>query len=228
MNLSDIQQGWKSEIEEMFLEIKLREHELKIREEELERKSVQQREKEDRLRELERQLAEKEKDLAVRELSIALKQLNAKNSVSNIPAQAPPPELKKRRRAGLLKNLLRSSSNNASHNSPYNNHNKSMEISTPVDFKHFLSVQPDYLKSSSSGGVDEERTPSSLDKNYLLKLNSSTESSSATAMSNNFTNQYINISSINGTSSSPNFGWRIMRKLLFPKYLFNFYRKYCI
>ena len=155
-----MQNDWKFEIEEMFNEIKTKENELRSREEELERISMRQQAYENMLRQRERALEEREKYLAVRELSIALSQMKPINN--NIQQtnqqQIQPPEPKKRRKVGgrLLPNFLRSSSNSSSSNQINNINNlsnaKSIDISTPSDFHHCLSIQSEstLLQSSSS------------------------------------------------------------------------------
>jgi mitogen-activated protein kinase kinase kinase 9 len=172
-----MQQDWKSEIEEMFQQIKDRENELRTREEELERISMRQQAYENMLRQRERELEEREKDLVVRELSVALQQLNPVVHCSQ-QAQLPPPEPKKRRKVGgrLLTNFLRSSSSSSNqhnaiaatatantiasaanhstsqatmlalhqHNSSSNsNLTRSIDISSPSDFQHCISIQPE-------------------------------------------------------------------------------------
>jgi hypothetical protein len=169
-----MQNDWKFEIEEMFNEIKTKENELRSREEELERISMRQQAYENMLRQRERALEEREKFLAVRELSIALSQMKplAQNGTANQiqtgshsqqqqqhqQNSVQPPEPKKRRRVGgrLLPNFLRSSSSSNSSNqlNTVNNlsNTKSIDISTPSDFHHCLSIQSEstLLQSSSS------------------------------------------------------------------------------
>jgi serine/threonine protein kinase len=145
-SFSTMQQDWKSEIKEMFMEIKVRENELRTREEEIERISMRQLAFENALRQRERELEEREKYLMFREMSVALQQLNPPT-----PVASPLPEPRKRRKGHLLSNLLRSSS---SSNRNVNNHSlqsaKSIEISSPSDFQHCLSIQPDMLNKTKS------------------------------------------------------------------------------
>jgi hypothetical protein len=120
------------------------------------------------LRQRELALEEREKDLVIRELTVALQQLNPMPLQPTQPL--PPPEPKKRRRVGsrLLTNFLRSSSSHSSHHNSNQNNNstnkdsapvlqpptyqsqssypsltsaRSIDISSPSDFHHCLSVQ---------------------------------------------------------------------------------------
>lgn len=192
-----MQQDWKCEIEEMFSEIRERESELRTREEELERVSMRQQEYENMLRERERALEEREKHLVVRELSVAIQQQLGVQAVQQQQQQVPP-EPKKRRKVGgrLLTNFLRSSSSNSNtHNSvslsngaqpqaaaTQNGSNsnlqatlvnhRSFDISSPSDFQHCFSIQPEILtglnmKASTptedgGGGGGSEMTASAL------------------------------------------------------------------
>ena len=155
-----MQQDWKTEIQEMFDEIKTRENELENREEELKRISLRQQAYENMLRQRERELEEREKDLAFRELTVALQQLNPVTQQQQVQQQSQqqnPPEPKKRRRMGgrLLNSFLRSSSSsNSNHSSSGNNSilasNKSIDISSPSDFQHHLSIQPELLNNNNN------------------------------------------------------------------------------
>ena len=160
-----MQQDWKSEIEEMFMQIKIREEELRTREEELERVSMRQQTYESMLRQREKALEEREKDLVIRELSIALQQKTGGVGVSGyihslnpsfpffyqpVAAQLTPlqptPEPKKRKKGGgvrLVANFLRSSSSGHGNNNVNHSQNsaKSIDISSPSEFKHCMSVQ---------------------------------------------------------------------------------------
>ena len=152
----------------MYALLKMKETELKSREEELERISVRQQAYESMLRQRELALEEREKDLVIRELTVALQQLNSQPQV----VQPPPPEPKKRRhRVGSrLTNFLRSSSHNSHHEKNTNPPNnvipnqpvnttaslttaKSIDISTPSDFQHCLSVQQEMLHTHSSSNM---------------------------------------------------------------------------
>ncbi|CAF0847278.1 unnamed protein product [Brachionus calyciflorus] len=142
-----MQQDWKSEIREMFSQIKTRENDLRTREEELEKISLRQQAYENMLLQRERELEQRERDLAVRELTIALQQLNPQ-----------PPEPKKRRKK-LLTNFLKSNNSNSNLT---NVNSRSFDISSPSDFQHCLSVQPELLINNSlkSSPTEELLIPS--------------------------------------------------------------------
>jgi hypothetical protein len=182
-----MQQDWKTEIQEMFTEIKNRENELRSREEELERISMRQQAYESLLRQREKELEEREKDLAFRELTVALQQLNPMTLAVSQQAP-PPPEPKKRRRVGgLFNTFLRSSSSNTNANSNGSNNSsslnssgigssiltsaKSIDISSPSDFHHCLSVQPEIVNIQQSNS-----SVSLMSNSNLLKKQSSTSS----------------------------------------------------
>ena len=229
-----MQQDWKTEIQEMFNEIKLRESELRSREEELERISMRQHAYESMLRQREKELEEREKDLAVRELSVALQQLNPNQMQQQ--QQPPPPEPKKRRRVGgrLLNTFLRSSSssnNNNNHNtsssnvttSSYNSSGmgssilttaKSIDISSPSDFQHCLSVQPEIIHQSNSIGYLGENRANSLRPSLSSTPTDETPDQLAAAYMGSNLNQSNNPSSlllspVNG-SGSPSLRLKIM------------------
>jgi len=226
-----MQNDWKFEIEEMFNEIKTKENELRSREEELERISMRQQAYENMLRQRERALEEREKYLAVRELSIALSQVkpinnnNNNNNTGNQQQQQQnqPPEPKKRRKVGgrLLPNFLRSSSSSSSSNQINNinslSNTKSIDISTPSDFHHCLSIQSsnsginfgnninngNYSFSSTNGMIKPSSSSTPTDDELIdigtIDLNTS----------NNTSNNNNMLSPVVG-SASPNLRLRIM------------------
>ena len=198
MNLSDYQEDWKSEIHEMFMEIKNKETELRLREEELQRISEQQRQRESMLRQLERELVEREKDLVVRELSVALQQINSSQQ-SNLGAtqQQTAPEPKKRR-VGLIRTFLRSSSSNSNAHQNSNLISKSIDISTPSDFQHYLSIQPDIFANSQAELKENAHETSRPNE---LKLNMGRSNSQ-----NNSNRLYVSSSD----AASPNLKFKIM------------------
>lgn len=236
-----MQQDWKTEIQEMFNEIKLRENELRSREEELERISMRQQAYENMLRQREKELEEREKDLAVRELSVALQQLNPQQQQQQQP---PPPEPKKRRRVGgrLLNTFLRSSSssnsnnnhNQSAHNNNHNNSNssnsssfnssgigssilttaKSIDISSPSDFQHCLSVQPEIIHQSNSIGYLNDMRQNNIRPSLSSTPTDETPDLLAAAYMGSSLNQSNNPSSlilspVSG-SGSPNLRLKIM------------------
>nr|XP_040582160.1 mitogen-activated protein kinase kinase kinase 9-like [Lepeophtheirus salmonis] len=111
----DLQDDWKEEIDQMLLEIRVREHELRSKEAELDDKQREQRLTEERLKQREAELAEREKDLLHRELSIMI-----------IQQQAPTP---KKRKGNFKKNKLKLLK-------------KDQNISGPSDFRHHISLTP--------------------------------------------------------------------------------------
>ncbi|RNA01838.1 mitogen-activated kinase kinase kinase MLK4-like isoform X2 [Brachionus plicatilis] len=170
-----MQQDWKCEIQQMFDEIKERESELRNREQELEKISMRQQAYENVLRQRERELEQREKELAVRELTMALQKLN--------PV---PPEPKKRRKTKLLSNFLRSSSSSSSNSHAISSNpqlTKSFDISSPSDFHHCLSVQPELLVNNSSAhfvtaGADARPSSSSTPTDHFSQPLGTTASSS--------------------------------------------------
>ena len=214
----------------MFTEIKTRENELRNREEELERISMRQQAYENMLRQRERELEEREKDLVMRELTVALQQLKPMHSISqqhlptaNIPPTAlyqAPPEPKKRRKVGgrLLTNFLRSS-NSITHNNSNSTTSvnaglataKSIDISSPSDFQHCLSVQSELMGQSSSS------------VNFLSSLANAASSSLKPSCASTPTDEMIDgVSTTSNThiilspvaNGSPNLRLRIVGKYL--------------
>jgi hypothetical protein len=161
-NFWTMQQDWRTEIEEMFLQMKVRENELRTREQEIERVQMRQQAYESMLRQREKALEEREKDLVIRELTVSLQQQKAILQNSALYSQQATPEPKKRKnRTRLLSNFLRSSSshnhnnnnntnNNLINNSTVNVNNKSFEISSPTDFQHCLSIKPEIMENPTS------------------------------------------------------------------------------
>lgn len=151
-----LQEDWKPEInemiEQMFNELIKREHELMSREEELERKAAKQQELEDQLNKRIKEVEERERDLVVRELTIALQQFNSNQ----------PPEPKKRRNIFSRSrfNFLKPSS-----------HTKQIDISTPSDFHHCLTVQPDLSILQSYNNNDANTLPPMFATNSNNNIN---------------------------------------------------------
>ncbi|XP_035213319.1 mitogen-activated protein kinase kinase kinase 11-like isoform X2 [Stegodyphus dumicola] len=112
-----LQEDWKHEIAEMFLELRCREKELRCREEELTKALLQQKIQEEFLRKREQELAEREIDLLERELNIMILQQQQ--------GRPTPKKRKGKFKKSRLK-LLKSGG----------------QISMPCDFRHNITVQP--------------------------------------------------------------------------------------
>lgn len=186
------------------------------------------------LRQRELALEEREKDLVIRELTVALQQLNPMPIQPTQPL--PPPEPKKRRRVGsrLLTNFLRSSSSHSSHHNnpkdsppvlqptsyqtqasyPSLTSARSIDISTPSDFHHCLSVQQE-IHHPQSGSASMQYLSNSLrpslcstptDESAFVAFDSSSLMS-ASQLQNTSSNHLIFPSTANG---SPNLRLRVM------------------
>lgn len=191
------------------------------------------------LRQRELALEEREKDLVIRELTVALQQLNPMPLQPTQPQ--PPPEPKKRRRVGsrLLTNFLRSSSSHSSHHNSSQNNNKdsapilqpptyqtqssypsltsarSIDISTPSDFHHCLSVQQEVhhpqTSSSSMQFLSSSLRPSlcSTPTDDSAFAQDTSSLTSASQLQNTSSNHLIFPTTATG---SPNLRLRVMGK----------------
>ncbi|XP_049875019.1 mitogen-activated protein kinase kinase kinase 11 [Pectinophora gossypiella] len=115
-----MQDGWRLEIEEVLRDLRRKEKELRCREEELTRAQLQQRLHEQNLAQKERELEMREIDLAARELHILI-----------FASMSQPPQPNKRKGKFSKIKLL-----------------KKDTISSPLDFRHTLTVRPSEDESS--------------------------------------------------------------------------------
>ncbi|XP_074599281.1 mitogen-activated protein kinase kinase kinase slipper isoform X2 [Brevipalpus obovatus] len=135
-SFDEMQSTWKSEIKEILEELKCKEKELRSREEEISRAMTRQKIQDEVLRQREKEIREREFELLERELNIII-----------AAQQLPVP--KKRRgkfKRGRLTKLLRHAC--ASQHA---------FISTPSDFRHNITVQPE------RGSLRYQYSPSSPD-----------------------------------------------------------------
>ncbi|CAH4031653.1 unnamed protein product [Pieris brassicae] len=111
-----MQDGWRIEIEEVLRDLRRKEKELRCREEELTRAQLQQRL-------VEQNLAQKERELEMREIDLAARELHILIFASNMSQQPPQPNKRKGKFSKIR--LL-----------------KKDTISSPLDFRHTLTVRP--------------------------------------------------------------------------------------
>ncbi|KAG1654165.1 Mitogen-activated protein kinase kinase kinase 9 [Nymphon striatum] len=112
-----LQEDWKVEIEEMFLDLKRKEKELRCREEELTKAVLQQKLHEEFLKKREQELVEREIDLLERELNIIILQQQQGKPTPN------------KRKGKFKKSQLKLLKGGGQH------------ISMPSDFRHNITVQ---------------------------------------------------------------------------------------
>ncbi|XP_059045602.1 mitogen-activated protein kinase kinase kinase 11-like isoform X1 [Achroia grisella] len=117
-----MQDGWRIEIEEVLRDLRRKEKELRWREEELTKAQLQQRLMEQNLQQKERELQMREFDLVARELHILIFASNMSH---------PPPQPNKRKGKFSKMKLV-----------------KKDTISSPLDFRHTLTVRPSDDESS--------------------------------------------------------------------------------
>ncbi|XP_061717785.1 mitogen-activated protein kinase kinase kinase 11 isoform X2 [Cydia pomonella] len=118
-----MQEDWRVEIEEVLRELRRKEKELRCREEELSRAQLQQRL-------IEQNLAQKERELEMREFDLAARELHILIVASNMSHTQPPQPNKRKGKFSKIKLL------------------KKDTISSPVDFRHTLTVRPSEDESS--------------------------------------------------------------------------------
>lgn len=118
-----LQDGWRLEIEEVLRDLRRKEKELRCREEELTRAQLQQRL-------LEQNLAQKERELEMREIDLAARELHILIFASNMPHNQPPQPNKRKGKFSKIRLL------------------KKDTISSPLDFRHTLTVRPSDDESS--------------------------------------------------------------------------------
>ncbi|XP_028037171.1 mitogen-activated protein kinase kinase kinase 9 [Bombyx mandarina] len=125
-----LQDGWRLEIEEVLRDLRRKEkeyktieEELRCREEELTRAQLQQRL-------LEQNLAQKERELEMREIDLAARELHILIFASNMPHNQPPQPNKRKGKFSKIRLL------------------KKDTISSPLDFRHTLTVRPSDDESS--------------------------------------------------------------------------------
>ncbi|CAH2090068.1 unnamed protein product [Euphydryas editha] len=112
-----MQDGWRLEIEEVLRDLRRKEKELRCREEELTRAQLQQRL-------VEQNLAQKERELEMREIDLAARELHILIVASNMSHSQPPQPNKRKGKFSKTKLL------------------KKDTISSPLDFRHTLTVRP--------------------------------------------------------------------------------------
>ncbi|KAJ8719364.1 hypothetical protein PYW08_011539 [Mythimna loreyi] len=112
-----MQDGWRLEIEEVLRDLRRKEKELRCREEELTRAQLQQRL-------MEQNLAQKERELEMREIDLVARELHILIFASNMSANQPPQPNKRKGKFSKIKLL------------------KKDTISSPLDFRHTLTVRP--------------------------------------------------------------------------------------
>ncbi|XP_047534213.1 mitogen-activated protein kinase kinase kinase 9-like isoform X1 [Vanessa atalanta] len=112
-----MQDGWRLEIEEVLRDLRRKEKELRCREEELTRAQLQQRL-------VEQNLAQKERELEMREIDLAARELHILIVASNMSHSQPPQPNKRKGKFSKIKLL------------------KKDTISSPLDFRHTLTVRP--------------------------------------------------------------------------------------
>ncbi|XP_041981347.1 mitogen-activated protein kinase kinase kinase isoform X2 [Aricia agestis] len=112
-----MQDGWRLEIEEVLRDLRRKEKELRCREEELTRAQLQQRL-------VEQNLAQKERELEMREIDLAARELHILIFASNMSHTQPPQPNKRKGKFSKIKLL------------------KKDTISSPLDFRHTLTVRP--------------------------------------------------------------------------------------
>nr|CAI5818223.1 unnamed protein product [Callosobruchus analis] len=129
------QDGWRREIEEVLLELKIKDKELRCREEDLNRAQLQQRMHEEQLKKKEQELHAREIELLERELDFMIKQ------------QTPTPIRRKGKfkMSRLLKQLKKEPGSN---------------ISSPSDFVHKITVQQ-FEQKVMSGVISPNSPPGS-------------------------------------------------------------------
>ncbi|KAL0878763.1 hypothetical protein ABMA27_003800 [Loxostege sticticalis] len=118
-----MQDGWRLEIEEVLRDLRRKEKELRCREEELIRAQLQQRL-------VEQNLAQKERELEMREIDLAARELHILIVASNMSHSQPPQPNKRKGKFSKIKLV------------------KKDTISSPVDFRHTLTVRPSDDESS--------------------------------------------------------------------------------
>ncbi|CAG5043419.1 unnamed protein product [Parnassius apollo] len=118
-----MQDGWRLEIEEVLRDLRRKEKELRCREEELTRAQLQQRL-------VEQNLAQKERELEMREIDLAARELHILIFASNMSHSQPPQPNKRKGKFSKIKLL------------------KKDTISSPLDFRHTLTVRPSDDESS--------------------------------------------------------------------------------
>ncbi|XP_069360096.1 mitogen-activated protein kinase kinase kinase 11-like isoform X3 [Maniola hyperantus] len=125
-----MQDGWRLEIEEVLRDLRRKEQEcktieeeLRCREEELTRAQLQQRL-------VEQNLAQKERELEMREIDLAARELHILIFASNMSHSQPPQPNKRKGKFSKIKLL------------------KKDTISSPLDFRHTLTVRPSDDESS--------------------------------------------------------------------------------
>ncbi|XP_026741929.1 mitogen-activated protein kinase kinase kinase 11-like [Trichoplusia ni] len=118
-----MQDGWRLEIEEVLRDLRRKEKELRCREEELTRAQLQQRL-------MEQNLAQKERELEMREIDLVARELHILIFASNMSANQPPQPNKRKGKFSKIKLL------------------KKDTISSPLDFRHTLTVRPSEDESS--------------------------------------------------------------------------------
>ncbi|XP_052748833.1 mitogen-activated protein kinase kinase kinase 11 isoform X2 [Galleria mellonella] len=117
-----MQDGWRIEIEEVLRDLRRKEKELRWREEELTKAQLQQRL-------MEQNLAQKERELQMREFDLVARELHILIFASNM--SHPPPQPNKRKGKFSKMKLV-----------------KKDTISSPLDFRHTLTVRPSDDESS--------------------------------------------------------------------------------
>ncbi|XP_022826677.1 mitogen-activated protein kinase kinase kinase 11-like isoform X1 [Spodoptera litura] len=120
-----MQDGWRLEIEEVLRDLRRKEKELRCREEELTRAQLQQRL-------MEQNLAQKERELEMREIDLVARELHILIFASNMSANQPPQPNKRKVPGKFSKIKLL----------------KKDTISSPLDFRHTLTVRPSEDESS--------------------------------------------------------------------------------
>ncbi|XP_063894450.1 mitogen-activated protein kinase kinase kinase 11 isoform X3 [Helicoverpa armigera] len=125
-----MQDGWRLEIEEVLRDLRRKEkecktieEELRCREEELTRAQLKQRL-------VEQNLAQKERELEMREIDLVARELHILIFASNMSANQPPQPNKRKGKFSKIKLL------------------KKDTISSPLDFRHTLTVRPSEDESS--------------------------------------------------------------------------------
>ncbi|KAL4715596.1 hypothetical protein ACJJTC_006175 [Scirpophaga incertulas] len=118
-----MQDGWRLEIEEVLRDLRRKEKELRCREEELTRAQLQQRL-------MEQNLAQKERELEMREIDLATRELHILIFASNMSHNQPPQPNKRKGKFSKMKLV------------------KKDTISSPLDFRHTLTVRPSDDESS--------------------------------------------------------------------------------
>ncbi|XP_045537059.1 mitogen-activated protein kinase kinase kinase 11 [Papilio machaon] len=129
-----MQDGWRLEIEEVLRDLRRKEKELRCREEELTRAQLQQRL-------LEQNLAQKERELEMREINLAARELHILIFASNMSHTQPPQPNKRKGKFSKIKLL------------------KKDTISSPLDFRHTLTVRPSEDESSKQLVAVAKDTP---------------------------------------------------------------------